>query len=173
MLFRSAALQLVNACIKYGFAGVTLDFEEVPDDLQPAVITFSRILRAALAPGGRVLSSAIPVSTDAELARQFASVNDYLFLMLYDEHYGRGDPGPIASQKWFEAKLDTFLTWIPARKVIVTLGAYGYEWNDADNKLNGSTVTFQDVMRPAKENNATVKFDSTRSEEHTSELQSH
>ncbi len=157
----SAALQLVNACIKYGFAGVTLDFEEVPDDLMPSVIAFSRILRAALAPGGRVLSSALPVSTDEETARQFAATNDYVFLMLYDEHYGRGDPGPVASQRWFEDRLDQFLKWIPPGKVIVTLGAYGYEWNDADNKVNGSTVTFQDVMRLSKEHNATVRFDST------------
>ncbi len=157
----AAALQLVNACIKYGFAGVTLDFEEVPDDMIPSVVAFSRILRAALAPGGRVLSTALPVSTDEETARQFAATNDFLFLMLYDEHYGRGDPGPVASQRWFEERLDQFLKWIPPGKVIVTLGAYGYEWNDADNKVNGSTVTFQDVMRLSKEHNATVRFDST------------
>ncbi|MCX5764628.1 MAG: glycosyltransferase [Gemmatimonadetes bacterium] len=157
----AAAVQLVNACIKYGFAGISLDFEEVPDDLVPSVLAFSRILRAGLAPGGRVLSTAVPVSTDEETARQLAATNDYLFLMLYDEHYGRGDPGPVASQRWFESRLDQFLKWIPPGKAIVTLGAYGYEWNDADNKVNGSTVTFQDVMRLSKEHNATVRFDST------------
>ena len=30
-----------------------------------------------------------------------AAANDAMFLMLYDEHYASGDPGPVASQRWF------------------------------------------------------------------------
>lgn len=155
-----AATQLVDACMKYGFAGVTVDFEEVPDDLQDDIFAFMRLLRAGLTPGGRLLTSAIAVSTDEALVRRFAAANDYLFLMLYDEHYGKGDPGPVASQPWFDAKLSQFLRWIPPSKIIVTLGAYGYEWNDAGGRLNGSTVTFQDVMQLAHDSHATIQFDS-------------
>ena len=96
-----AAVQLVKAAQKFALAGITLDLEEVPDDLHPALIDFMRMLRAGLAPGGRMLTAAVAASTNEELARHFAASNDYLFLMLYDQHFGRGDPGPVASQSWY------------------------------------------------------------------------
>jgi len=33
-------------------------------------------------------------------------INDYLFLMAYDEYSSDNDPGPISSQKWIEATVD-------------------------------------------------------------------
>ncbi|HEY2849744.1 MAG TPA: glycosyl hydrolase family 18 protein, partial [Gemmatimonadaceae bacterium] len=156
----AAAIQLVDAAQKFGFAGITIDFEEVPDDLLDPMFDFMRILRAGLRPGGRLLTSAVAVSTDEALARRYAAANDYLFLMLYDEHYGTGDPGPVASQSWYVEKARQFMTWIPAQKTILALGAYGTEWNDAGPKLTGATLTFEDAMVRAKEHGATVQFDS-------------
>ncbi|MBI1809507.1 MAG: glycosyltransferase, partial [Gemmatimonadetes bacterium] len=155
-----AAIQLVDFAQKYGLAGITVDFEEVPDDMQDALFAFMRILRAGLAPGGRILTSTVAVSTDEQMARRYAAANDYVFLMLYDEHYGQGDPGPVASQQWYEAKTNQFLQWIPPKKTILALGAYGYNWDDAGGKVNSSELTFQDVLQRAREHGATVKFDS-------------
>ncbi len=156
----AAAIQLVDAAQKFGFAGITVDFEEVPDDLLDPMFEFMRLLRDGLRPGGRLLTSAVAVSTDEALARRYAAANDYVFLMLYDEHYGTGDPGPVASQSWYVAKAKQFLNWIPAQKTILALGAYGTDWNDAGPKLTGATLTFQDAMVRAKEHGATVQFDS-------------
>jgi cellulose synthase/poly-beta-1,6-N-acetylglucosamine synthase-like glycosyltransferase/peptidoglycan/xylan/chitin deacetylase (PgdA/CDA1 family)/spore germination protein YaaH len=155
-----AAVQLVKAAQKYGLAGITLDFEEVPDDFQPALVDFMRILRAGLAPGGRMLTAAVAASTTEELAREFASNNDYLFLMLYDEHFGRGDPGPVASQSWYVERARRLLQWIPADRAILALGAYGYHWDDSQGKLAGRELTFQDVMQRAHASGASVQFDS-------------
>src|ERR1019366_4279962 len=90
---QAAAIQPVDAAQQYGLAGITVDFEEVPDDLLDPMFEFMRFLRAGLAPGGRLLTSAVAVSTDEALARRYAAADDYVFLMLYDEHYGSGDPG--------------------------------------------------------------------------------
>src|ERR1019366_3351945 len=84
---QAAAFQLIEAAQKFGFAGITIDFEEVPNDLLDAMFEFMRYLRAGLAPGGRLLTSAVASSTDEALARRYAAANDFLFLMLYDEHY--------------------------------------------------------------------------------------
>src|ERR1019366_4761402 len=148
---QAAAIQLVDAAQKYGLAGITIDFEEVPEHVLDPMFEFMRFLRAGLAPGGRLLTSAVAVSTDESLARRYAAANDYVFLMLYDEHYGGGDPGPIASQSWYVAKARQLLSWIPPGKSILALGAYGRDWNDAGNKLASRELTFQD---------ATVQFDS-------------
>jgi len=155
-----AAVQLVDFAQKYGLAGITVDFEEVPDDMQDALFSFMRILRAGLAPGGRKLTSAVAISTDENLAKRYAAANDYVFLMLYDEHYGKGDPGPVASQKWYEAKAKAFLQWLPPKQTILALGAYGYHWDDAGGRVNGRELTFQDALQRAREHGATVQFDS-------------
>jgi cellulose synthase/poly-beta-1,6-N-acetylglucosamine synthase-like glycosyltransferase/peptidoglycan/xylan/chitin deacetylase (PgdA/CDA1 family)/spore germination protein YaaH len=157
---QAAAIQLVDAAQKFGFAGITIDFEEVPDDLLDPMFEFMRILRAGLLPGGRLLTSTVAVSTDEALARRYAIANDYVFLMLYDEHYGTGDPGPVASQSWYVEKARRFLSWIPPQKTILALGAYGTDWNDAGPKLTGATLTFQDAMDLARTHGAAVQFDS-------------
>ena len=157
---QAAAFQLIEAAQKFGFYGITIDFEEVPNDLLDPMFEFMRYLRAGLAPGGRVLTSAVASSTDEALARRYAAANDYLFLMLYDEHYGSGDPGPVASQSWYVAKAKQLLAWIPPGEAILALGAYGYDWNDAGPKLSGRQLTFQDAMVRAKAQGATVQFDS-------------
>jgi cellulose synthase/poly-beta-1,6-N-acetylglucosamine synthase-like glycosyltransferase/peptidoglycan/xylan/chitin deacetylase (PgdA/CDA1 family)/spore germination protein YaaH len=157
---QAAAIQLVDAAQKFGFAGITIDFEEVPDDLLDPMFEFMRFLRAGLAPGGRLLTSAVAASTDEPLARRYAAANDYVFLMLYDEHYGTGDPGPVASQSWYAAKAKEMLAWMPADKTILALGAYGTDWNDAGPKLSGRSITFQDAMLRAKAQGASVQFDS-------------
>ncbi len=158
---QAAALQLTHAAERYGLAGITLDFEDVPDDLLDHMFAFMGVLHAALAPGGRLLTSAVAVSTDEATARRYAEVNDYLFLMLYDEHYGTGDPGPVASQVWYVAQARQLMRAIPPQKAILALGAYGYDWNDAGGKLSpGHALTFEDVMLAARNNSALVQLDS-------------
>jgi spore germination protein YaaH len=156
----AGAIQLVDMAQKYGLAGITIDFEEVPDDLLDPMFQFMRLLRAGLTPGGRLLTSAVAASTDETLARRYAAANDYLFLMLYDEHYGGGDPGPVASQSWYLARAKQFLQWIPPRKAILALGAYGYDWDDSGTKLTSNEITFQDAMVRANAQGAPVQFDS-------------
>ncbi len=157
---QAAAQELFNTAAQYGFAGITVDFEEVPDDLLDPMFEFMRYLRAILNPVGRLLTSAVATSTDEPLARRFADANDFCFLMLYDEHYGGGDPGPVASQSWYTAKAKQMLEWIPPSKAVLALGAYGYDWNDGGPKIAGRELTFQDAMVRAKASGAVVQFDS-------------
>ncbi|HEX6535290.1 MAG TPA: glycosyltransferase [Gemmatimonadaceae bacterium] len=163
---RSLALeQLRDSVVHYGLGGVTLDFEEVPPDLTPSIVAFARALKRELAPYDRLVTQAVSFNdTDRQLA-QYAAVNDRLFLMLYDEHYGKGDPGPVASQQWFVRNARHMLRFIPPEKAILTVGAYGYDWNDADTASNGQNLTFQDMMSAVREaagegEPAAIHFDS-------------
>jgi cellulose synthase/poly-beta-1,6-N-acetylglucosamine synthase-like glycosyltransferase/peptidoglycan/xylan/chitin deacetylase (PgdA/CDA1 family)/spore germination protein YaaH len=156
-----AALQLINFAQKFGLAGITVDFEEVPTESMDNLFDFLRMLRAGLTPGGRLLTTAISINVDEQDARRYAAANDYVFLMLYDEHYGRGEPGPIASQAWYAAKAKQFLQWIPPERTILALGAYGYHWNDAGGTVSpGIETTFQEAMQLARIHGVTPQFDS-------------
>lgn len=153
------ATQLAAEVRRFHLGGVTLDLEEVPTDAYPGLIDFSRRLHEELAPLNAVTSETVAPHTDSTLVRALAKVHDKLFLMLYDEHYGHGDAGPIASQGWYIGQAKRMLGYVPTRKAILAVAAYGYDWNDADPKSSGETMTFQEVMWRARENHASIHFD--------------
>ena len=163
---KRAIMQLIALVRTWDLAGVTVDFEEIPDGLHPAVLTFLAELRraldtlsVALGAGRPLLTQAVGTGLDPDLLKRYASLNDRLFLMLYDEHYGRGDPGPVASQAWYEGEAARMLRSVPANKAVLALGAYGYDWNDAGPGASGDAMTFQDVMQQARDNAVPVRFD--------------
>jgi cellulose synthase/poly-beta-1,6-N-acetylglucosamine synthase-like glycosyltransferase/peptidoglycan/xylan/chitin deacetylase (PgdA/CDA1 family)/spore germination protein YaaH len=153
--------QLTTAVERYGLAGVTLDFEEIPSDLDGPVASFARQLGAALHAKGAVLSQAISTDMDPSAVRAYAAASDRLFLMLYDEHFRGSDPGPVASQAWYVMHARQLLKSIPSNKAILALGAYGYDWNDSDPTSSGTEMTFEDVMAAVKIRNLPIQFDST------------
>ena len=153
------ATQLAGEVKKYHLGGVTLDLEEVPVDADAGLVDFAWRLHDVLAPLHAVTSETVAPGTDPKLIRALGAVHDKLFLMLYDEHYGRGDAGPIASQGWYAAQASRLLAYVPRQKAILAIAAYGYDWNDADPKSSGETMTFQEVMWRARENHVLTHFD--------------
>ena len=158
--------RLRDVVARYGLAGVTIDFEDVPPGLADAEVEFAREMRAALAPRGGKLTQAVPVSatTDADYLRRIASVNDYVIPMIFDEHYQGGDPGPIASQAFYEQRARDVVAAIPPGKAVLMVGAYGYNWNDAvpeGSPLAAETMTFQETMAAAREHHAVTHWDTT------------
>jgi cellulose synthase/poly-beta-1,6-N-acetylglucosamine synthase-like glycosyltransferase/peptidoglycan/xylan/chitin deacetylase (PgdA/CDA1 family)/spore germination protein YaaH len=154
-----AVAQLASAVRTFGLGGVTVDFEEVPDDLHSRVVRFMAELRGALGPSGALVTQAIPADLPPAYLRELATLNDRLFLMLYDEHYAQGDPGPVASQSWYTRKARETVGIVPAGKVILGVGAYGYDWNDAGPDASGDEMTFHDVMTTARNRGARARFD--------------
>ena len=152
--------QLTDAVTRYGLAGVTVDFENVPDDLHGPVVNFVRRMNAALDKVDRLTTEALPIDMPGAWLERYAAANDLVFLMAYDEHYGKGDVGPVASQAWYVKAARQALEHVPPSKTILAVGAYGYDWNDAEPGASGTEMTFQDVMAAARDHGAPVRFDS-------------
>ena len=90
-----AAQQIATVVHEWGLAGVSLDFEEIPDNQHAQVRAFLKALRTALnAVQGSGPPLVVSMSVAADMApaqlSQYAALNDRIFLMLYDEHYGKG-----------------------------------------------------------------------------------
>ncbi len=152
--------QLDTMVASYGLAGVTIDFEAVPEDLDRSVVAFMRELGVVMHRRGAIVTQALPADESVAQLRALAAVNDRVFVMLYDEHYGAGDPGPVASQGWYERTARRALSAMPPGKAILAIGAYGYDWTDGAPAVAGEERTFQDVMRDGRSHSATVHFDS-------------
>jgi cellulose synthase/poly-beta-1,6-N-acetylglucosamine synthase-like glycosyltransferase/peptidoglycan/xylan/chitin deacetylase (PgdA/CDA1 family)/spore germination protein YaaH len=144
--------QIVATILRYKFAGAAIDFENVPPASIPALVSFQRGLGTMLHAHGLLLTQTVSINSDPRDLKRFAEVNDYLYLMLYDEHYGKGDPGPVASQQWYVDRAREMLRSVPASKAIFALGAYGYDWNDAGPANSGETYTFQEVLAKGRDN---------------------
>ncbi|MES2124778.1 MAG: glycosyltransferase [Gemmatimonadota bacterium] len=155
-----SARQAANAVRRLGLAGITLDFESLPDRSLPDVELFLGDLRRELGPGP-LLTMAIEPSLSLSWVRRFTARCDRVILMLYDEHYGKGpgsEAGPVASRAWYAAQASRLLAAVPAAKAIAALGAYGYDWSDAETG-SGDAATTQDVWRFAREHGVLPRFD--------------
>ncbi len=137
--------QLVAAVRKYSLSGVTVDFELLPNDAHPLVLAFLAQLRRELEPLGALVSVAVPVGDDDTYPlRLYGEAVDYVIPMLYDEHADEDTPGPVGSAPWFAKRLDAVLVHVPASKLIVGLGQYGYHWRS--DRPQAATVSVGEAM---------------------------
>ena len=111
-----------------GYHGLSLDLESLPEEADPAYLSFIQELYADLHAHNLRLYVNVAVSTPNSDLQQIAANSDGIVVMNYDEHEVDSDPGPIASQDWFIGNLRRVLKVVPKEKIICALGNYGYDW---------------------------------------------
>jgi cellulose synthase/poly-beta-1,6-N-acetylglucosamine synthase-like glycosyltransferase/peptidoglycan/xylan/chitin deacetylase (PgdA/CDA1 family)/spore germination protein YaaH len=121
---------LLDTLDKSGDAGVVFDFEEVDGPDIPRYRQLLDQVNRALDTRGKILAMTMPVGNAEWNPRDFAPVADKIFLMAYDEHWGGGQAGPIASNDWFTTRVSDALRGLPPGKAVVALGSYAYDWHD-------------------------------------------
>jgi cellulose synthase/poly-beta-1,6-N-acetylglucosamine synthase-like glycosyltransferase/peptidoglycan/xylan/chitin deacetylase (PgdA/CDA1 family) len=136
--------------------GLVIDFEEVPKDAHQNFLTFLREMRARFSPHGWLLAIAAPFDDPEWTYRSYAAATDYQILMAYDEHFEEGEPGAIASQSWFVAKLSRRMKELDPAHTIVAIGNYGYDWAAKPPAVD---MTFQETVLTSKESKAPIVFD--------------
>jgi len=110
------------------YRGISLDFENLPENAYPFYMTFIQELYAGLHPRNLRLYVNTSAGTDEDDLKIIAAGSDGILLMNYDEHQITSVPGPIASQNWFVGNLRRVLKIVPKEKLICALGNYGYDW---------------------------------------------
>ncbi len=148
--------QLLTYLESHRFAGVSLDFENIPTKAQPNFQRFAAELYTALNPKGLLLSVNVPADDPAFNYRDLARNADYLILMAYDEHWATGTPGPIASLPWFADVLHKRQRDVPAKKMIVAIGNYAYDWETGHPAEERS---FEEAVLTAKESEGNIGLD--------------
>ena len=153
---RAALVARTDAIVsQMGGSGVVFDFEELPPSAQRNLIRLVSDVRSRFAPKGWVVTLAVPVGDPSWDLRGLSRVADKLFLMNYDEHSPGDAPGPIASQGWFVANLQTALTRVSPGKAIVAVGNYAYDWHDGTT----DNMTVEEAWLAANDSDARIQFD--------------
>lgn len=132
------------------YQGINIDFETDDGADQDGLTRFMAQLASAFHPLGLLVTQDIQTDSDAYDLPNLARVNDFLIPMLYDQNADGGQAGPISGQDWFRAELSGVLAQVPANKVVLGLGAYGYDWQDGTT--HASDMSFQQAAQVAQQN---------------------
>lgn len=119
---------------KDGFQGINLDLEMVRTEDREGLNQLVKEMRARTKPRNIELSLALPPKDsetdwfpayDYEVLGELA---DRVVIMAHDLHYKGGQAGAIAPLPWVEGVLKYAKSQMPAEKILLALGVYGYDW---------------------------------------------
>lgn len=148
---------LRNECVKHGFIGINIDFEELAEKYNEPLTGFMAELSSTFhAADLYVTQDIIPFNEDFDV-KSLAQYNDFLFLMAYDEHSLTSEPGPLSSQRWIEAAVDQAAKDIPSEKLILGMAAYGYDWTSKGDE--NQSLSYQDALSVADAVGTLPRFD--------------
>lgn len=159
----------ISLAREYGFDGIVLNLEvsALPfDSLIGQINTFNgrfydqtkaNNLEYALTAYGDTFFRVRPFAI-SELEKK----SDRIFLMAYDFHKAKGNPGPNFPLKGnetygydFETMIDNFLEYLPPEKITVIFGMYGYDWLVDDENISqelASSLSFLEAKQKIVDN---------------------
>ena len=156
------------------YHGLMVDFEDFPKKAQPGYMALLNELSSDLHSRNLKLYVSVQPHNQDFNYQAVSAAADGVVVMDYDEHYPGGIPGPIASQDWFVANLQTAMKVIPREKFICAIGNYGYDWPQRlkNGKLPGGAKdmnqSVQDAWLAARDSEEDVDFDGDAMNPHVS-----
>lgn len=148
---------VLNSCIKNHFVGVNIDFEDLDLDSDEPLTQFVKELSAAFHQHKMYITQDIMADNSDYNIKELQKYVDFFVLMAYDEYSADSDSGPIASQKWIEKQVDEICKKVSPNKVILGLGAYGYDWSS--NLDENTSVTYMQAITKANQSKSKLDFD--------------
>jgi cellulose synthase/poly-beta-1,6-N-acetylglucosamine synthase-like glycosyltransferase/spore germination protein YaaH/peptidoglycan/xylan/chitin deacetylase (PgdA/CDA1 family) len=149
--------KLAQQCQKFHFKGINIDFEDMNLDSDEYLIAFMKELSETFKQNRLLVTMDIMTDNDDYNIRKLNPYVDYFILMAYDEYAQDSDAGPVSSQKWIEAQTEKILKETSSEKIILGLGAYGYDWST--NKEDNTSVTYMQAITKASASKAAINFD--------------
>lgn len=132
---RETAGNLAALASEEGYGGIILAFLNLPPDQRGAYTRFVQDLGRTLRRRGKLLGVFLPPRVErAEAiwgAYDYGALSaqaDFVVVSAYDYRSEATRSGPVAPQAWVEAVVDDALTHVPATKLVLGIGMYGYDW---------------------------------------------
>jgi cellulose synthase/poly-beta-1,6-N-acetylglucosamine synthase-like glycosyltransferase/spore germination protein YaaH/peptidoglycan/xylan/chitin deacetylase (PgdA/CDA1 family) len=156
LLQKNFIQQVADTLSYYNLGGINVDFEELSEPTTGPLTEFQQKLYEKLHGRGLLVSMDVePKNNDYDYTK-LSDYNDYIVLMAYDESNNSTGPGPISGQKWIEDAVSWTAERINPAKIILGIGAFGYDW--ADGKVD-QDYTYNDAINKAKALNANIIYD--------------
>lgn len=147
-----------------GFDGIQIDYEDLTPADRLSFSAFVTDLSQSLHDIGKVLYVTVHVKEDDKgydqrnQSQDYAAIGkaaDLVCLMAYDWHWGTGPSGPIAPYDWVERVIRYSVTQIPANKIVLGVGLFGYDWVES----KAENLTWRQVVALAADKQADEEWD--------------
>jgi spore germination protein len=165
-LRQTAVVNIARTVRDNGYAGVNVDFEDVPTYNRDLYTAFVRELAAVLQKDGYQVTLSVPAKTWDDPNNAWSGAFDYqalgkiadaIMIMTYDEHWSGGSAGPVASIGWVKQVVQYATKEIPAEKIRLGIAAYGYDWPAGG--YGGRAVTSSEAVSIAQRYGAAIQWD--------------
>ncbi|MGH3771970.1 MAG: glycosyl hydrolase family 18 protein [Pseudonocardiaceae bacterium] len=165
--------QLATFATTRGFTGLQIDYEDLTLADRDVFTQFIGELADTLHACGKTLYVTVhPKTTDAgydqrNLAQDYPALGrsaDKIIVMAYDWRWSTSAAGPIAPLSWVTDVLRYASSRIPADKLVLGLGLYGYDWVGQQ----GQAITWQQADTLAHTPGVTSGWDPISSAPHLS-----
>ncbi|WP_164491612.1 glycosyltransferase [Staphylospora marina] len=155
---REAFIRALLADVKEsGYHGINVDFDAVLPDDRNLLTNFMKELSEAFRSEGLLVTQDVPADDPAFNYRELGKAVDKLVVMLYEENFADGEPGPLASLDWVRKTLETMP--VPKEKLVVSLGNYGYDWTIGSEEP-AEPLTFHEIMKLVDRHGLRIFWDS-------------
>lgn len=162
--------KLVQLTTLYNLDGINVDIEGVTAWKDDADLTaFMEELSTKLHKAGKLSSIAVMAKQGDNNPSWYSEYNyaklgaavDWLVIMAYDEHWRGGDPGPVASLGWVEKTVKYATSVVPAKKVLLGMPFYGYQWSkkSSDTKWSGRSLVYSEIKSTLTNQGRTLTWD--------------
>ena len=147
---------LRDEVIQLNADGINIDFEQLSAADRDNFSEWLKRLTASFHAKNLLVCVDVPLNDDAYDYEYLGEVADAVVLMAYDQHYAGGNAGSIAGNVWFNDGIEELVSQVPPAKLIVALGAYGYDWNLA-TKEPPASLSYAEAMILASDVQADVE----------------
>ena len=132
-----------------GAGGVVIDWGQVDPTYRDNVTRLLQRIAASLHAKNMELWLRVPMGRELKVfdIEALSGDVDRFIAVLHDENSEMDQPGPVASQDWFDGWLDAVVAYSTPSQWIVEMGLYGYDWASGERKAE--TISFADVMTRA------------------------
>ena len=128
--------------------GINLDLELLSSDDTEDYLDWLNRLVQSFHVDHLLVTVDVPLNDEAFDYEYIGEIADAVVVMAYDQHWDASAPGPVADMDWFQDGLAEVAQKIPLAKLIVGLGAYGYDW-DLTSKQPAESLGFAETMQRA------------------------
>ncbi len=151
---RTAHIEAIMRTIEQnGYDGFDIDYEGFKNGYNRDVYAaFMRELSAKMHPANKRLTMAIEAFNTKQNWESFGESVDLFMIMGYDYHSAKTpEVGPIGPASWLKEVVDYAKTRVPAEKIVLGLGTYGYSWINDGTRYVSTAVGYQDALDIAAE----------------------
>lgn len=126
---------IVKIVVDNKLDGINIDFELLPAQNRDDLTVFVRDLAKQLHSQKKMISVSVMPKLDGleEIGAAYdygalGQLADFITIMTYDKSSASTKPGSVSPYQWVEKNIKEALKFIPANKLVVCIGAYGYDW---------------------------------------------